>query len=220
MLEKAAQLIERHLRRLSPKYRIFKELFFDQHSYLKTTGWLESYHHKKPIDKNHKPIPWMNYAVIDLLDHRLQKDLSIFEYGSGFSTLFLAQRTSSVISLEYDEAWFKEVKSSLPSNASLLFQKADSDNKYCRAIILQNKLFDVIIIDGRDRVNCFKQGLSCLSDDGIIILDDSHREKYSHTFDIARNNDFKALTLKGLKPTESKIGTTTLFYRNNNCLGI
>ncbi len=53
----------------------------------------------KPLDADGRPIPWMNYPVIDLLRERLTKDLHLFEFGSGFSTTFYAQLVGHVTSI-------------------------------------------------------------------------------------------------------------------------
>jgi 16S rRNA A1518/A1519 N6-dimethyltransferase RsmA/KsgA/DIM1 with predicted DNA glycosylase/AP lyase activity len=58
----------------------------------------------------------MNYNVIALLDDRLDSDMRVFEYGSGFSTLYFAERVSSVVSVEYDQQWIEKLSTNLPSN--------------------------------------------------------------------------------------------------------
>ena len=56
--------------------------------YLKTTGFLNTYQKGYPCKLDGSPLPWMNYAVINFLDERLNKELKLFEYGSGYSTLY------------------------------------------------------------------------------------------------------------------------------------
>lgn len=41
-------------------------------------------------------IPWMVFGCIDFLDDWLKPDMRVFEYGSGGSTLFFANRVSNV----------------------------------------------------------------------------------------------------------------------------
>ena len=40
---------------------------------------------KRPLDLE---IPWFSYAAIDFLEDYLQPEMSVFEYGTGGSTLF------------------------------------------------------------------------------------------------------------------------------------
>lgn len=62
-------------------------------------------------------IPWMCFSVIQFLEKWLKKDMVVFEYGSGGSSLFLAKRVQVVYSVEHDPRWFTEVQQSLPNEA-------------------------------------------------------------------------------------------------------
>lgn len=94
------------------------------------------------------------------------------------------------------------------------------DGSYCRAVVETDQLFDVIIIDGRDRVNCIKQAINKLSDQGVMILDDSARPWYSEAFEHAKSKGFRVISFEGIKPTGASIYRTSIFYRTDNCLGI
>lgn len=162
----------------------------------------------------------MNYTVIGLFEERLTKDLKLFEYGSGFSTLFFADLVSNVTSIEYDKGWYENLIQKAPSNVVLHYISHDSDGKYCRSIHQEDDLYDLVIIDGRDRVNCMIQATGRLTDRGVVVLDDSDRDRYHQAFEHARTNGFKALRLTGLKPTGFEAFQTTIFYRDGNCLGL
>jgi hypothetical protein len=81
-------------------------------------------------------------------------------------------------------------------------------------------LYNIILIDGRSRLQCLAQAVHHLSDDGVIILDDSEREKYAPAFHTALLFGFKQITFYGIKPCGLKTVATTIFYKQNNCLGI
>ena len=162
----------------------------------------------------------MNYAVVAFLERRLNKTLSVFEYGSGYSTLFYARCARSVISVEYDQAWYASIGPRLPPNASLLFVPHDVDGEYCRAIARTGEYFDVVVVDGRDRVNCVRQGMQALSSRGVIVLDDSERAKYASAISHAQQNGFLSVDFEGLKPTDSSWCRSTILYRRENCLGL
>ncbi|KKO18101.1 MAG: hypothetical protein BROFUL_03203 [Candidatus Brocadia fulgida] len=53
--------------------------------------------------------PWIVFTAIKYLDAILTKDMMVFEYGSGGSTLFFAERVKTVISVEHDKSWWKVV---------------------------------------------------------------------------------------------------------------
>ncbi|HKU70422.1 MAG TPA: hypothetical protein VJQ51_06255 [Burkholderiales bacterium] len=206
--------------RLTLHWRAYHKLIGNKDSYLYRTGWMQSLLESKPTDSAANPIPWMNYSVIKLLDDRLRPDFTLFEFGSGYSTRFYAKKVGTVVSLEYDEQWFRIVKADMPENVKLLFKHRDVDGEYCRVIHSAGISFDVVVVDGRDRVNCVKQAVSALSPRGVILLDDSQQEKYREASEFASAQGFRALDLEGLKATGKGMDRTTLFYRDGNCLGI
>ena len=212
------------LRTLFPQaalhYMAYHKLIRNRNSYLYLTGWMQSLRESRPTDGNANPIPWMNFSVIRLLEDRLKDDFILFEYGSGYSTFFYARKVRTVISVEYDEQWYRIVKSQMPANVELIFREKDVDGDYCRVIGATGEQFDVVVVDGRDRVNCVKQAMPALSPRGVILLDDSQRDEYREGIEFARAKGFRALDLEGLKATGNGIDRTTVLYRDGNCLGI
>ncbi len=196
------------------------QILFKRRSYFREMGWLTSKSKGYPCDNDGKPLPWMNYPIIYLLKERLDKKHSMFEYGSGFSTQFFAERVADITSVEYNADWFEKVKTMVPNNAALLFQTQDINGDYCRTIIKTKKKYDIILVDGRDRVNCVKIALDCLKDKGVLILDDSQREIYSEAHTYAEEKGFKKLDLEGVKPTGYKNDRSTIFYKTPNCFNI
>lgn len=51
-------------------------------------------------------VPWLVFSCIGFLDKWLAKDMQVFEYGSGGSTLYFAAKTKQIISIEHDAKWF------------------------------------------------------------------------------------------------------------------
>lgn len=195
-------------------------LIKDTDSFLYSTGWMKSLDLSEPVDTDGNRVPWMNYAVVRLLKDRLTGDLDLFEYGSGYSTAFFAQRVRSVISVEHDESWYRQMKGSLPPNVELIYQTHDYDGEYCRLIASAGRSYDVVVVDGRDRVNCIKQGIPALSEKGVLLLDDSEREQYRVGIDWAKASGFRALDFESMKPRGRVIHRATVLYREGNCLGI
>lgn len=187
---------------------------------LKDDGWFESFNTKKSIDKDGNPIPWCTYPFIKFIEPRLKKDFTVFEYGSGNSTIWYAKKVKQIISVENDEAWFKVISKILPANAKLIYIKSDIDGEYCRSVIKQNIKFNIIIIDGRDRINSIKFSVNQLTDDGIIVFDNSQIEKYKEGLNLLNSMNFKKIDFIGPLPIVSHNNQTSIFYRNNNCLNI
>lgn len=51
-------------------------------------------------------IPWMVFGCIDFLKVWLKPEMKIFEYGSGGSTLFFANKVNNVYSVEHNQDWY------------------------------------------------------------------------------------------------------------------
>ena len=80
--------------------------------------------------------------------------------------------------------------------------------------------FDIIIVDGRDRVNCCLESLSALSNKGVVVLDDSEREHYAEAIQFFKSNGFKELSFSGISPGLFYRKSTSVFYKDSNCLDI
>lgn len=200
----------------------FYNFSFHKESYFRREAFLKSQSIKKPVDIHGNPIPWMNYAMLDFFKDRLNKNQSLFEYGSGFSTLYFANRLKRVTSIEYDESWFRKVEEDVASldNAEVKFYALE-DN-YDTAIVHEGKekQYELILVDGRRRVSCAKNAYPQLTPNGVLILDDSDREEYKEVFDFYTEKGFKSLTFTGIKPTSFRKHATTVFYRPDNCFNI
>lgn len=189
--------------------------------YLKTQGWSESYFGRKPVDGFGKPIPWLSYPFISFLEPRLQKTFRVFEFGSGNSTYWLATRVKEVVSCEHDETWYQVVKAASEkfNNATIYLKPLAQDDFYQKEVTKHGK-FHIIIIDGRERIQCSKEALNAIEDNGVIIWDNSDREKYDSGLKNLENHGFRRLDFFGLAPGGYKETCTTLFYKTNNCLNI
>lgn len=162
----------------------------------------------------------MNYALVELLDERLSKEIHLFEYGAGFSSLYFAERVKTITSIEYDQNWIEKLKELLQGvqNHKLIFTPVGDE--YIHAAKNESQVFDLILVDGRERVACAKSGFDALSETGVLILDDSDRQEYQAVFDYAKSLNFKQLRISGLKPFSFKREESTIFYRNENCLNL
>jgi hypothetical protein len=161
-----------------------------------------------------KDIPWMPVDAVTILKDIIKQDFEIFEWGSGGSTLFFSQRAKNIISIEYDKQWFNdlflEIKNRNITNINLIYQF--HDNKKCDEIRNPDKftsfsryynkcvfesyvktidkfgMFDLIIVDGRARISCFKRAIFKLKKNGFILIDDMEREHYSVIYDMIPKN--------------------------------
>lgn len=183
-------------------------------------GWFKSYNSKKSIDRNGNPIPWCSYPFIKFIEPRLKKEFNIFEYGCGNSTLWYAQKVGCIKSVEHDKIWFDIISKQLPSNARVINRELEIDGQYSSEVLADNEKYQIIIIDGRDRNNCAKKAIDALSDDGIIIFDNSQVPEFKEGCDFIEQSGFKKIDFIGMTPVINHNNTTTIYYRSNNCIGI
>lgn len=196
------------------------ELYFLHKFFLKPSGWMESKLKRMPVDGSGKPIPWLTYPAIHFLQGRLTKEHRIFEFGSGNSTLWLAERSKQVVSIEYDAAYYDLLAPKLKNFPHIEYLQAQPGLDYYQQLSKRTEKFDVVIIDGRERVLCALHCLEALSEQGVVVFDNSERERYREGLDFLAEKGFKRIDFRGLPPGAVRQSQTTVFYRNNNCLGI
>lgn len=188
-------------------------LYFD--SALRRRGWFESFNNR-PIDQDGNPLPWMSYPFIDFASERLTSSMRVFEYGSGSSTIWFANKVGQVTAVEHDLEWYKFVSQDLPSNSKVALK---SKAEYA-ASIESDGLFDVVVIDGIRRVESTRYAIASLTDRGVIVFDDAHRDQYSEATELLSDQNFKRIAFNGMGPFDQKLQTTTIYYRDENCFGI
>lgn len=172
-------------------------------------------------DENKDVNPWWGRSIIDLIKKHLNKSMRVFEWGSGNSTLFWGKYVKEVVSIEHDRNWYEKMLNIVPENVKLNYYELEYGGEYCKSILKEKDYFDIILIDGRDRVECMKNAVKHLTKDGILILDNSEREYYELGDDFLKRNGFKKLEISsiiyGLPGVED---FTAIYYRENNILNL
>jgi hypothetical protein len=188
-------------------------------SALAREGWFDSYRTKRSVDAAGRPVPWYTYPAIHFLEPRLTKDMDVFEYGCGNSTIWYAQKVRSVISVENDQEWHANVSRILPGNAQVIMRNLEGQ-QYASEVVRSGRSFDVAVIDGRDRVECTRFAIRSLKEEGVVVFDNSERPEYSEAFSFLAGHAYKKLDFEGMGPINSYSWTTSILYRPGNCLGI
>lgn len=95
-----------------------KSSFTKRNIAINRSGWrLWRYHLLRPLLKRrywryqrlNPHTPWITPPIITALERLLDKEMLGFEFGSGRSTLFYAQRIQFIWAIEHDEAWYAKV---------------------------------------------------------------------------------------------------------------
>ncbi|MCK9239604.1 hypothetical protein [Desulfocurvus sp.] len=129
--------------------------------------------------------PWMTDGSVDFLRNfcllrqaRGNGLPRILEFGMGAGTLFFASHSSLLVSVEHDKAWHDSVRSIVlgagQRHCHLLLAEAPY---WGVAGSFEPASFDIISIDGRDRVRCLEECLArgLLAQDGVLVLDNTER---------------------------------------------
>ena len=189
-------------------------------SFLAEIGWFKSFREQEAIDYFGHPIPWMTYSAISFLDQRITKGMTIFEYGCGNSTLWWSNRVKSVICCEHDRQWYERFKEKILTNVELHQSDLKYGGLYSNKVDSYRNIFDIVVIDGRDRVNCAKNCLGSLKRDGVIVWDNTDRTDYYEGYNFLQKNGFRRLDFLGMGPINSYSWCTSVFYKSENCLKI
>ncbi len=191
------------------------------HEMAKNIGWDFASINGMVLDENQEPMPWYNYSMVAFLKEKLRSDMEIFEFGSGFSTLFYAKHCKCVTSVEISQDCKLWVENSGQTLGLQNFQ-VHQVQSHTMAGSIENfaQKFDIIVVDSADRLTCSKNSISHLKPNGVVIFDNSEREKYAIIYDIMQGSGFKFLNFTGIKPLSTTISRTTIFYQENNVFGI
>ena len=189
-------------------------------NYLERIGWFRSVAEKLAVDRDGECLPWFTYPMISFLSGRVKPEMTVFEYGSGCSTLWWSRRVAKVTSFEHSPEWFDSLKARLPDNVDYHFCELVDGGDYCKAVRAYQNCFDVIVIDGRDRINCAKNSIGALKNDGVIIWDNTDRDAYRDGYAFLIQNGFRRLDFEGIGPVGDTSWCTSIFYRSDNGLGL
>jgi Methyltransferase domain len=189
-------------------------------SSLRQEGWLRPTK-RGAVGAVGEQIPWLTYAAVYWLDRVLRPHHRAFEFGSGSSTIWLAARVKSIVSIEHNSTWERIVRLRLPENATLHLAEAHGDGSeapendpYTGALKDADGRFDLVLVDGMARNTCVRLAVDRLTDCGLILLDDADRVAYRPAHEHLQRRGFGRLDFYGPKPGAGYLSTTSAFSRN------
>lgn len=187
---------------------------------------------------------WLTYRAIRWLSSFLKEEMTVFEYGSGGSTIFLAQRVKRVVSVEHNEQWYQLVGESLNefnlSNVEYFLKEPEKMKlegdfcdpcsyasgiqhkfermSFCEYVkVIDNypdRFFDMVLIDGRARPSCIMHAVKKIKKSGIIVLDNSDRERYKLA-KIQYLSNYKFVCFFGIVPYSTQFAETAIFVKGD-----
>jgi len=182
-------------------------------------GWFGSFRKKRSIDQAGRDLPWWTYPAIHFLEERLRLDMTVLEFGSGSSTVWLAKRTRHVLSIENDAFWAAKVAASAPPNVHVELSPSMDIPASDGQVVGGG--FDLIVNDAlADRRSCADKAVERMSPHGVLLWDNTDGPDWAAIRDSMASRGFREVSFQGMTPQEIALGRTTLFYRRENCLGI
>ena len=181
-------------------------------------SWEESMKNGLSQDENGNYVPWMTYEAIDFLKITIKPDWQLFEFGCGASTLFFSQKVKKLVTIETNPLWKNLIdKKNQHKTEIILMLDGINNPEYEKSAINYSTesrcKFDLIIIDSIKRYNCAINSIDAISEEGIIVLDDSERKNYNKIFDFFTHHGFKRIDFWGIAPAGLKIKNTSFFTR-------
>jgi hypothetical protein len=169
--------------------------------------------------RGHDPLqlrlPWLPYSVIEALTPRAV-GARVFEYGGGGSTLWIGARAAQVTTVEHDQQWYGALTRATTdlANVTILLRTLEARDGMSYVSTIgedDDRCFDIVIVDGRRRMECVRRAMSKVTPGGLLVLDDSDRPKYGAARTILAG--WSAREYFGLVPCKDRPGTTTIFTR-------
>ncbi|MBS0016782.1 MAG: methyltransferase domain-containing protein [Arthrospira sp. SH-MAG29] len=166
---------------------------------MKEFGYLsQNNHNLKPITElNQRPEikpPLLANGAVEFLQQFLQQNphARVLEFGSGGSTVWFSTYTKNVVSIEHNREWYDRVKRDLAKYDSChpvdLRLMSLPYHGVCEDF--QDESFDLILVDGRNRVRCAQAAIRILKTGGILMLDDAQRPYYQRVHNLLQNWEY------------------------------
>lgn len=111
----------------------------------------------------------------------------VLEFGSGGATKFLLNLGAKVVAVEHHKGWADAVmvaaqQKGLSDQLTLLLREQPYSGVV--AEFENDMMFDILLVDGRDRMDCLRGALPFVRPGGLVLVDDSQRMRYWPAFQI------------------------------------
>jgi hypothetical protein len=184
-------------------------------------GYFKRYHGQsitrerwQSVDVEGNPIPWMTYSAIFQLEQLDFSACNVFEWGSGYSSLYWASRCRQITTVEHDLEWINFVRTKPQPN---LVCHSVELGEYASFIDTLNNQFDLIVVDGyihdNMRMRCVDHATKWLREGGLLVLDNS--DWLPNTCDFLRRAGFNQSDYAGFGPINNYPWCTSLFFKQS-----
>ena len=171
-------------------------------------GFLESSRSDVPVNNKNQIMPMYTYPCYEWLDSIDWTGSKVFEFGTGYSTVWWQNKKVDYYGVEDDGEWYQRIIKLI--NGKQLKVKYEIDlKKYMKTIYDYDFKFDVIVIDGLVRFDCIKPELVKIKDNGMIIFENSDWHKSCK--EELDKTDLIPIHFHGFKPIHVDSETTSCY---------
>jgi hypothetical protein len=146
-------------------------------------------------------LPWLSFRVIRRLEQILTLDSKVLEFGSGNSSLWLAERCGLLVTIDNDPEWYRWLAPKLRVENVEARLRAERDD-YLNISDYPDGFFDLVIVDGRWRDLSVERALRKVRPGGYIYFDNADVQDDEH-------QRARGLLLAACPEAEVLIGFTT-----------
>ncbi len=136
-----------------------------------------------------RPVPWLTEGAISFLEDYFKEhpNAKVLEFGSGASTVWFADKTTNLVSVEHSPQWYTDVKKILADRfGDREIVHLVPRPYYCFCDQFPDEYFDLILVDGRNRKGCIHHSIRILKKGGVLMLDNAERSYYKKGMDLMR----------------------------------
>ncbi len=180
-------------------------LTYITHKFRNDYGYLESSKTEVPVNGAGEIIPLYTYPCYEYLNSIDWSDSKVFEFGSGYSTVWWNRLGADVYGVDMSKEW--------ADRYDKVMYEPDKE-KYPQSIYTYNIKFDVITLDcSHVRYECVAPSLDCLNDGGVIVLDNS--EQWRNTKHLLDASDLIPVHFHGFKALHVESETTSCYLHRD-----
>jgi len=178
-------------------------------------------------------VPAMTDTCISFLEKHVNKSHVVFEWGSGASTFWFADRCNTIWSVEYFKDFFEILQKRAQDkiNINLILKEPDeikhfnyiakhssASGKSFKDFVhsidkFKDNYFDIIVIDGRVRNRCLDLAIPKLKSGGMVVYDDTNRDHYFDYIIPLVEKHFESIMQFPGVTIDNKRSTTSILYK-------
>lgn len=179
------------------------------------TGHFISSLARKAVDPKGNALPWYTYPAIDFLAERDFTGKLILEFGGGQSTIWWAERSAKVITIEQDEDWAARIRRTVGQNVEVFHVPVDRETRTVEPIrqLLKDRAyppFDLVIIDGHLRQELVAVAFEFLAENGAVVMDNAEGRQFQ---EMLQPHNCMRVDFYGFPPGVSRRHSTSIAFR-------